>query len=369
MGRPDVDTVLDDIYAAAAEPQRWRHALEALGDRFGGAPIVIGLQPTSQRTIFAANGRLDDELLKVFLERYATPKTNPSLQYYFTRPAGEPFNFLKHYGASKFVRLDMYKDLYEPQKIWQRCDANILKDSAVVAPFAMMGSPGCEALTSQEIDELKFFFPHMARALRVTHRVVRQTNEDRAIRSTFDQLQTAVMLVAADGKIGFMNRSAEEIARTCDGIRVVGGHLKADSVADNVRLERLIAEACSRLTRGGGTMGISRPSGAPRYGIEVTSLSDSASPIRAAIFISDPRGAERNSVDQLVETFGLTTAEARVVQKIMEGASLGEASEQLDTSVNTVKTLLQRAFAKIGVRRQSELVRMVASTVPNIRRS
>jgi hypothetical protein len=149
----------------------------------------------------------------------------------------------------------MYKDLYEPQKIWQRCDANIFKDSKMVAPFAMMGRPGCEALTSHEIDGLKFFFPHMARALRLTLRVVRQLNEDHATRSTFDRLQTAVILVAANGEITFMNRSAEEIVRACDGLRVIAGRLKAESPSDNLKLERLIAVACSRATRGGGSMG------------------------------------------------------------------------------------------------------------------
>ena len=368
MGRPDVDAVLDAIYAAAAEPQQWRVALETMGDRFGGAPIVIGLQPISQPTIFAANGRLDDDLLRIFLERYATPSTNPSLPYYFTHPAGEPFNFLSSYGPSKFVRLDMYKDLYEPQKIWQRCDANIFRDAKVVAPFAMMGRPGCEALTSQEIDELKFFFPHMARALRVTGRVVRQAKEDRAARLTFDQMQTAVILVAADGKIAFLNRSADEIVRACDGIRVTAGRLKAETSADNLRLERLIAAACSRAERGGGSMGINRPSGASRYGVEVTSLFDSGSPVRVAVFINDPTRAPPNSVDQLIGIFGLTNAEARVALKVAEGASLADASEQLDTSINTIKTLLQRAFAKTGARRQSELARIIASTVPNIRR-
>jgi DNA-binding CsgD family transcriptional regulator len=116
-------------------------------------------------------------------------------------------------------------------------------------------------------------------------------------------------------------------------------------------------------------MGITRPSGTPRYGVEVTSLSDSGSPVRAAVFINDPTRVQRTSVEQLVGIFSLTSAEARVALRIAEGASLADVSEQLDTSINTVKTLLQRAFAKTGARRQSELARMIASTVPNVRGS
>jgi DNA-binding CsgD family transcriptional regulator len=97
-------------------------------------------------------------------------------------------------------------------------------------------------------------------------------------------------------------------------------------------------------------------------------LSDSTSLIRAAIFINDPTRAQRSSIDQVTGILGLTSAEARVALKIAEGVSLADASEQLDSSVNTIKTLLQRAFTKTGARRQSELVRIIGSTIPNIRR-
>lgn len=368
MKRPEVENVLDAIYDAAADPQLWRRALEKVGDRFGGAPMVLGLQPIPKPAMFAVSARLDEDLLKLFVQRYSTPATNPSIPYYLSHPVAEPFDYMRLYGASRFQRTDLYKDLYESQKIWPRCAAALFKQPNLIAPFGMMGRANCETLTTGEIDELKFFFGHIARALRVTARILVQTSEQDMARLALNRLALAVVVVSSDGKVIFMNEAAEQIARTNDGLGVAASRLHAANPDERAELTRLIAAACGRQKRGGGSMGISRPSGAEVYGIDVTSLTgDSISGAAAAVFISDPTLRVRDLADQVTAVFGLTAAEARITVKLTEGVSVAEASEQLGISTNTMKTLLKRVFAKVGVRRQSELVRRVSSTIPNVR--
>jgi DNA-binding CsgD family transcriptional regulator len=57
--------------------------------------------------------------------------------------------------------------------------------------------------------------------------------------------------------------------------------------------------------------------------------------------------------------FDLTTAEARVAGLLAAGHSVAGIGDKLGIGVNTVRTHLQRAFAKTGTRRQSELVALV----------
>jgi len=75
-GRPEVEDVIDAIYDAAVEPQLWRNALEKLGDRFGGIPIVTGLQPIPHPAIFAVSSRLDEDVAgaDICQDRCATTK-------------------------------------------------------------------------------------------------------------------------------------------------------------------------------------------------------------------------------------------------------------------------------------------------------
>ena len=57
------------------------------------------------------------------------------------------------------------------------------------------------------------------------------------------------------------------------------------------------------------------------------------------------------------ESFGLTEAEVRLARKLREGRSLQEAAQELGVAVNTVRNQLRAIFDKMGLQRQSDLVR------------
>ncbi|WP_374574256.1 alpha/beta fold hydrolase [Phenylobacterium sp.] len=59
----------------------------------------------------------------------------------------------------------------------------------------------------------------------------------------------------------------------------------------------------------------------------------------------------------LRESFGLTAAEARLARKLRDGRSLQEAADELKVSVNTLRNQLRAIFEKMGLKRQSDLVR------------
>ena len=59
----------------------------------------------------------------------------------------------------------------------------------------------------------------------------------------------------------------------------------------------------------------------------------------------------------LSESFGLTPAEVRLARKLRDGRSLQEAADELSVSVNTVRNQLRAVFDKMGLKRQSDLIR------------
>ena len=63
--------------------------------------------------------------------------------------------------------------------------------------------------------------------------------------------------------------------------------------------------------------------------------------------------------ERLCGRYGLTTAEAGVVIEVIPGGGREDIARRLGVSVATVRTHLIRIFAKTGVRRQAELVRLV----------
>lgn len=57
------------------------------------------------------------------------------------------------------------------------------------------------------------------------------------------------------------------------------------------------------------------------------------------------------------ESFGLTPAETRLAARLKDGLTLKEAAEDLGVSINTVRNQLRAVFDKMGLNRQSDLVR------------
>lgn len=73
------------------------------------------------------------------------------------------------------------------------------------------------------------------------------------------------------------------------------------------------------------------------------------------LFPGEP--THRLALDVVQKGFGLTPAEARLAVRLKDGLSISESAELLGVSVNTARNQLRSIFQKIGVNRQSELVR------------
>lgn len=71
-----------------------------------------------------------------------------------------------------------------------------------------------------------------------------------------------------------------------------------------------------------------------------------------------PAAAETGQLwSSLSESFGLTPAEVRLARKLRDGRSLQDAADDLSVSVNTVRNQLRAIFDKMGLKRQSDLIR------------
>jgi DNA-binding CsgD family transcriptional regulator len=73
------------------------------------------------------------------------------------------------------------------------------------------------------------------------------------------------------------------------------------------------------------------------------------------------------SEPMLMEAFGLTTAEARVLAGLMKGYNIARLAVELRITCRTVKAHLQKLFDKTGTRRQADLVSKVMALTPCLR--
>jgi DNA-binding CsgD family transcriptional regulator len=89
-------------------------------------------------------------------------------------------------------------------------------------------------------------------------------------------------------------------------------------------------------------------------------------PGRVLLIAFDSDTTSRTPVDWMARQFGLTPAEQRLTEAIVNGVPLNDAAEQLGIRLSTARTRLKTIQTKTHCRRQVDLVRLALS-LPAVR--
>jgi len=81
----------------------------------------------------------------------------------------------------------------------------------------------------------------------------------------------------------------------------------------------------------------------------------------AAVFVQKADQDPSPAVQTLAEQYGLTAAELRVLIALTDVGGVAEVAAALKLSPATVRTHLRHVFEKTGVRRQADLIKLMAS--------
>jgi DNA-binding CsgD family transcriptional regulator len=80
----------------------------------------------------------------------------------------------------------------------------------------------------------------------------------------------------------------------------------------------------------------------------------------ALVFLSDSEANPGSRAALLRSLFGLTPAECRLAQVLLEGMDLAAASEHLRVTAATARFMLKRIFNKTACHRQAQLIRLLS---------
>lgn len=166
-----------------------------------------------------------------------------------------------------------------------------------------------------------------------------------------DDAEPIVILVGGDRRVIDTSRAAEAFLDAATTIECSFGRLAAPYQSDMARIERAITEArwrgisSIRLGQGAFEADIVRMEGArtnPNF-----------------LLIAQQRN-EVSRAARAAQWYGLTPTENRLLHCLLEGLALKDAAFRLGVARTTARTHLQRIFDKTGVRRQTDLQRVIA---------
>jgi len=172
--------------------------------------------------------------------------------------------------------------------------------------------------------------------------------------------------ITAGGRVAAVNASGQAVLSGGIGVADPGSPLRfldphnLEAFEQALRHARVTGEqAVLKLERGGDE--------SPCFGYvaPVRSLRDVAylsglafDDAQAGFALLFPAAEETGRLwGSISRNFGLTPAELRLAERLRDGQTLKEAADDLDISINTVRNQLRAVFDKMGLKRQSELIR------------
>lgn len=179
----------------------------------------------------------------------------------------------------------------------------------------------------------------------------------------------AVIFTDGMGRVVHLNAAAQRLIDRSEGLSILSdGSLATFDTASAQKLSNLIERAAKatlgELDFSGDTVAIRRSRARVPLLVSVSTLSrpllasHSVRQVYAMITFSDPDTPAPSLLDPVATVFRLTQAERRVVAGVLEGLKAREIAARLGNSINTVNTHVKRVYAKTGVRRHGDLIRL-----------
>ncbi len=364
--------LIGEIYDSAIDPAQWSATLARLAESFGGNGAVISDKNfrTNQNSFVFQSG-LCAEMRQLYAERYL--KTDLRFAVGRNMAPGSIIHEPMFITEQEMDRSDYYQEFLGPFDFRYHIGGALENSNDVLSAVVIQRSPRAGVFTPSDIERFKALLPHFQRALLVQRRLETLQRREQILVEVIDRLPTGVIILDGQMRPVVMNRTAEAIVATGDGLRSGPQGLSACRRQESALLQSLMAEALSasvgRSMGAGGSIHLGRPSGKLPLIVWIVPAGPAmmtntvfAGP-HALIFVSDPESRLRVSLTKpFVQCYGLTRAETRLVEALANGLSLEDAHTQFGVSMATVRKHLQTIFAKTGVNRQTDLVRLVLSS-------
>ncbi len=218
-----------------------------------------------------------------------------------------------------------------------------------------------------EQQRLQALIPHLQTAFAMHRRLHRAEALANASLAVLEGLPVGVVLLGEQAKVLHMNARARHLAQSTGLLHLdAGDFLHTNQAKQSLRLQRAmrLAVATGRgpAISAGDAIRLSGLDGRQLH-VLVTPLPQWSSPFgmqaAGAVFVGDPSATVQSLTQSLQNLYGMTLAEARLTQALINGLSLQEYADEQQLSVHTVRSHYKSAAAKVGSGRQADFVRVV----------
>ena len=357
--------LIEQVYAAALDPTQWPIFLDNFAEAFRGEQATFFSHDLRNlQASFHACARIDEAFVRSYIDHYAT--TNIFVEKSRSVAEGVFISTEALVDRKTYEQCEFYNDWVKPQGCLEFATTNILRDSSMLTGVTVLR--GKRPFEPKEAEQWGHLVPHLQRAIQVHRQLFSAQLVSTGTLEALDRLAVGAILTGKEANVLFCNRVAQRIMGANSNIQVRGGRLCGETLSATSLIQQTIRTAAltgaGTGTHPGAVLAVSSRS-APPLSLLVSPLHTSGpfagviSGQGAMVLVADPTRKRSAQKDELSQIFGLTQAEARLLTGLVGGLSLAEYAETAGVSVQTARSQIKAIFAKTGVRRQSELMRLV----------
>ena len=363
------DRALVALNEAAFDDARWPEASKRMDEACDaqGNIVVIGDE--------GATGEVEISLARIcfrgersgYWERryfdrlYAADERIPRLR---RLPPGELVSVRSLYTPDERKRSEAYNEMARAE-VQNGLNMRLALPDGAKITWQIADPVGGGDWVSDQLGVIEALKPHLLHFARVRRALVQADALGRSMEAMLENNQVGVVQLDRRGRIVAASDAA--LAHLRDGdLDDEGGGLRAPSTINDTELQSLLAGAlgASAAGRRGGSMRLRRAHPAPPLMMHVTPIVARASDcgpgrVAALAVIVDPERQARVDPGLLTGVLGLTPAEAEVAALLAGGLTPRQVGATSGRGEGTIRWHLHHIFAKLGIERQAQLVRLV----------
>ena len=381
---PRYDELVGLIYQGPLEARPWQSALPMLRELLDAQVASLVLRPPSEQDRGAILNCVRPEPGATDSDGLADPDAWQSAAYqeeFFTLdpfvnlPTDEVVALADMLTDEQLVESDYYRHYLQPVGLFHILGVDTVEPGGMLARLRFSRRREESGFQASDRELLTAITPHLRRAIQIYATLNRTASERDVYAGAVSQLAVASIILDEQARVLSANPVAQALLDQADGLLLKGQHLHIEGRNINRDLQQAVSAIIQAQHRGEASvvraLRVPRSAGRSHLGLLVRPVpmsqwSEGQSSPCAAVFVSDPDLHEPADRQTLGDLFELTPAESNLAILLARGLSLAEASDAQNISQHTARAQLKSIFAKTGVSRQAELVRLVIKSVASL---
>jgi DNA-binding CsgD family transcriptional regulator/PAS domain-containing protein len=368
-----VNTALvDNIFMGVTEPKPWQtfmHQLRTLlQGRLASFRLYSYSHSSSRLSVTDSDPAVDlGKFYEEFLNRYQ------EASYLFDPAApGQVLTFNDMIPREELLQGEFYRTFLLPHNL-----GDALR-FAVAEPGGMHGwiDIGRAVDTPPFGDRERAFclqlIPYLERALTIYSTLKHNEAEKQVYQAFTEQLTVGIFILDEAALVVRSNDMASQLLENTDDIAIRHQRLRFRDSALQKDFERVFKAAIVQRGKVGLPIGIEvlriKQRDGGHIGLVVKAIPETrwctgTGYPAVLVCICDPTRHEDARQPFVAQLFGLTPSEAALATLLADGMTLTEAAVKLKVTEHTTRAVSKRIFAKTGVNRQADLVRLILRSV------